>query len=60
MNGESNSRYGTFIVEIFDYPKIVAYQEFPSSQFIEPMQLLYSSTQIFSGLSNQEVIYTGD
>jgi len=24
------------------------------------MQLLYSSTQIFSGLSNQEVIYTGD
>jgi hypothetical protein len=25
VNEESNSRYGTFIVEIFDYPKIIAY-----------------------------------
>ena len=25
VNGESNSYYGTFIVEIIDYPNILAY-----------------------------------
>jgi hypothetical protein len=48
VNGETNSAYGTFIVEIHDYPKIVAYQEYASSQMIVPLQMLYSLTQLMS------------
>ena len=60
VNGETNSHYGTFIVEIFDYPKIVAHQEYPNTQFIDPMPLQVVQSQIFSGQTNQPVIYTGN
>ncbi len=61
VNGETNSVYGTFVVDIYDYPKFIAYMEYPSSQKIIPLQMIYSNTQIFTS-SNVAVplMKTGD
>ena len=48
VNGETNSAYGKFIVEIYDYPKSIAYMEYQNTQTIDPLHMMYASTQIFS------------
>jgi hypothetical protein len=61
VNGETNSLYGSFFVQIYDYPNIIAYQEFVSQQMIMPLQMMYSSTQILSSANiPQQTIMTGN